>query len=1364
MNFVSWNARGLGNPSAFRHLRLLVHEQAPCVLFIMETKLQYGNIDKFRKQLHFPNGIEVPRQGQGGGLMLLWKSHVTLSINNYSLNHIDCFVESHDGPSLHFTGFYGHPSASQRHLTWTLLRRCSDIAPSSPWFVLGDFNEIISHDDKIGGPRRSDSQIKAFRAVVDACKLSQLSFDGQRPTWTNKSHGSGHVKERLDYGFINNQWDSTFLIPSLQHLDFYRSDHRALKATITAKSDQTGTVEFKSRFRFEKIWLREEACADIILANWNRGDSSPLVQLTNNISDCASNLQQWHYSTFGNLRREIKDSHKHVAALQNSSSTAPEHFAALKNSEQILDDLLAKEEDYWHQRARISWMKSGDSNTKFFHQRANSRSSNNRIKKLKDAAGNTQTSESALMTIISDYFQSIFTSHQVDDHAINSILEVVPTMLDENARDIISAPFTASEVYTALHSMSDDKSPGKDGMSVMFFTNYWNIVGSLVTESVLEVLNNGADPTLFNSTIITLIPKVKKPQFITQYRPISLCNVLYKLVSKSIVLRLQPFLPLVISEYQSAFMSQRLITDNVLIAFELLHSLKNRKRGSQGYAAIKLDMSKAFDRVEWNYIAQIMLKMGFGTIIVNLILRCLQSVSYSFLLNGKVLGDLKPSRGIRQGDPLSPYLFLICAEGLSRLLQSKENNGSLYGLRVSRTAPSVSHLFFADDSVLFCRANPQSARSIQQVLDIYHRASGQAVNPDKCVLSFSPNTRQYHQNYFQQLLNMPIQPCHEEYLGLPSFSGRDKTRLFSGITDKIWKLLSSWKEQLFSAGGKEVLLKAVVQAIPTYAMSCFRLPATLCHQIESMMANFWWGSTASGNAIHWKNWNSLCKAKVQGGLGFRNFIDFNQALLAKQAWRLLESPNSLLSRILHHRYFLHGSLLSAGLGNCPSLTWRSIVWGKELLVKGLRWRVGTGTQINCKTDPWLPGHTDFTPFSFIGTDSSLQVADLINSHRQWDFSAVAANFGQADIDRILSIPLSIFPKADILIWNGTNTGCYSVKSGYYFANSLAEQQDTGSSNTYEHWWSKFWKLQLPSKLRIFVWKVFHNVLPVASELNRRHIAASPYCPLCKLQQETIPHALFLCSRAKEVWKISNLNLNFKLAASSSAEEFLLYVSGHTSTLEFEQFLTLCWSIWFERNAEFHDKPAKCPTAIKDFALQYIAKYQSVHAKSNVPCPDVAPAAPFPTSTSAAPSVDPWKAPPQGTYKLNTDAAFDKTNKIIGIGAVLRDSSGFIKAAFSKSIHGSYKAEEMEATALVYALQWLQSIGLSTDYIETDSLLVVQGLKVASHFNSAFHTVLNDVNYLVSYFPRAQVSHVRRSANTYAHVLAKFALTVDTDCS
>ncbi|KAF4361328.1 hypothetical protein G4B88_015920 [Cannabis sativa] len=230
-----------------------------------------------------------------------------------------------------------------------------------------------------------------------------------------------------------------------------------------------------------------------------------------------------------------------------------------------------------------------------------------------------------------------------------------------------------------------------------------------------------------------------------------------------------------------------------------------------------------------------------------------------------------------------------------------------------------------------------------------------------------------------------------------------------------------------------------------------------------------------------------------------------------------------------------------------------------------------------------------------GTDSSLLVADLIDQHRQWDLTAVSSNFGQAEIDRILSIPLSIFPSEDALIWNGTTSGNYMVKSGYYFATSLAEHQDAGSTYVYENWWSKFWKLKLPSKLRIFVWKVFHNAIPVAAELHRKHIANTPYCPLCKQQQETIPHALFLCTRAKEVWRLSSIKLNFKLAATSSAEEFLFYASDNTSTSDFEQFLTICWSIWYERNAEFHDKSPKQPAAVLAFATDYLGKYQSAQA-------------------------------------------------------------------------------------------------------------------------------------------------------------------------
>ena len=257
----------------------------------------------------------------------------------------------------------------------------------------------------------------------------------------------------------------------------------------------------------------------------------------------------------------------------------------------------------------------------------------------------------------------------------------------------------------ALKQMYLLKALGPDGMPPLFFQHFWPTCGDVVSTMVLDFLNQGISWPNFNETHIVLIPKIKEPKRVTNYRPISLSNVTYKIVSKVIANRLKKILPSIISKTQSAFVHGRLITDNVLVAFETMHHISNKKFGKVGEMARKLDMSKAYDTVGWEYLEKIMKKFGFDERWRVLVMRCVRSVTYSIKINGSPRGHIIPSRGIRQGDPLSPYLFLLCAEGLSTLIKASMARGNMTEVSVCHRGPILSHLFFADDSLIFYKAS-----------------------------------------------------------------------------------------------------------------------------------------------------------------------------------------------------------------------------------------------------------------------------------------------------------------------------------------------------------------------------------------------------------------------------------------------------------------------------------------------------------------------------------------------------------------------------------------------------------------------------------------------------------------------------------
>lgn len=266
--------------------------------------------------------------------------------------------------------------------------------------------------------------------------------------------------------------------------------------------------------------------------------------------------------------------------------------------------------------------------------------------------------------------------------------------ITEEHNSMLMATFKVEEVVEAIKSIAPLKASGKDGYPAIFYQKYWNIIGEDVTTYCLDVLNGRRSIEEINQTSIVLIPKEKSPKSMNKFRPISLCKVIYKIISKVLVYLFRQVLDLCIEDTQGAFVPKRQITDNIFVAYEILHSFKRKRGTTKKNFALKLDMSKAYDRIEWVFLEKMMRSMGFGEGWISLIMRCITSVTYTVVINGREGEEFRPQRGLRQGDPLSPYLFLICAEGFSRLITLAKRDGRLFGTRVGRGNVSVSHFFF----------------------------------------------------------------------------------------------------------------------------------------------------------------------------------------------------------------------------------------------------------------------------------------------------------------------------------------------------------------------------------------------------------------------------------------------------------------------------------------------------------------------------------------------------------------------------------------------------------------------------------------------------------------------------------------------
>ncbi|KAL6204988.1 hypothetical protein ACLB2K_022254 [Fragaria x ananassa] len=799
-------------------------------------------------------------------------------------------------------------------------------------------------------------------------------------------------------------------------------------------------------------------------------------------------------------------------------------------------------------------------------------------------------------------------SQEVNARLQLEMLEVIPRVISDEINSELTREVDREEVHRALRQMHPSKSPGPDVLSPCFYQKFWDIVGSDVVEAVRCFLVSDEQMASINKTFVTLIPKVPVPKHMSQLRPISLCNVLYKLSSKVLANRLKPIMDKIISPFQGAFVPGRLISDNSLLAFEIAHHMKNRRSGKKGYCALKLDMSKAYDRVEWLFLEVVMRRLGFCEIWVRQILRCVSTVSYSFLLNGSPRGLLHPGRGLRQGDALSPYLFLFCGEVFSKLLCMEEERGKLRGVEVCRGAPSISHLLFADDSFIFCRAETMDCVSLMGILKAYEMISGQQINLQKSAVSFSKNVVVEEQERLADLMGVRRVEKHDKYLGVPVEVSYSKEEAFGYLVERVKQRTQGWREKLLSAAGKEILIKAVIQAIPTYVMNCFELPKYLCDDMHKLMAQFWWGDKEGKAKIHWLSWDKLCRSKRKGGLGFKNMHDYNLALLAKQGWRILQHPDNIVSRVLKAKYFLDSDFMDAKLKSGASFIWRSIMAGRQVLAKGVRYQVVNGENIFVWYDKWIPIPYRFRPFSepMDGLEE-LKVADLIDpDDRAWQVHLLQELFTQHEVDLIAKIPLSCRAPSDRLVWHFDKRGRYNVKSGYWAWRlaSKATDQASSSSNAIGgeqgRYWSCLWKINVSAKIKMFVWRLLRDIIPTRVALANRKVNVSDmHCLLCGVVAETGAHLFKECAVVKAFWRQTPLRLVLPTFSDVSLVEWCWLTLEALNKDQQELFLSCLWAIWSERNKVFWHRVSFNCSFLAQWVVQFLGEYKKVHVKAHI---------------------------------------------------------------------------------------------------------------------------------------------------------------------
>jgi hypothetical protein len=517
------------------------------------------------------------------------------------------------------------------------------------------------------------------------------------------------------------------------------SDHAPILVSTNSHFGKT-----KLNFKFENWWLMEEDYHHTAKSSWLASANRPFHARTSNL---AGSLKKWCRKKKP-IDQQLSKIQDQIHEIQMQPIQVRNH-ALEANLVAQYDQNLTKLTEFHRQRAKKHWATHGDRNTSFFHHAVLKRRRRNRISSVNDTQGNTLHDPDEIASEFVSYFRSIFRSSTT-----NTDRPFLSTTIAREAGDYTNSIPDKEEIWGILKAMRGNASPGPDGFNVAFYKSAWSWIADDVVAVVQNFYMTGVLPPHINDTNIALIPKKLVCVMPADFRPISLCNVIYKIISKSLANRLKQHLPDYIHPSQQAFIEGRRISNNIIIAQEITHSFSLNSWNNHAFM-LKIDLAKAFDRLEWNFISAALARKGLHAHFINLVHACISSPTFSVIINGQSYARFTSSRGVRQGCPLSLYLFVLAVNELSLALQEAMQNNNLTGISLGPDCPPIHSLLFADHLLVCGNANIQEAAAMSRIISQFCRASGQVPNWNKSAILFSKRVNHQVMQDIRQIFHVP---------------------------------------------------------------------------------------------------------------------------------------------------------------------------------------------------------------------------------------------------------------------------------------------------------------------------------------------------------------------------------------------------------------------------------------------------------------------------------------------------------------------------------------------------------------------------------------------------------------------------------